>query len=158
MSAWGREFEPQGAPSRRPTLTRRRDHVLLVAGSIAMIAGALLPWLRGPTKMRGYVDWTGLNDAGDGGILILGAVLLLAWVRWRRHIDQIDDRSRWVPLVIAVAATLIWTIAVRTALDLSYWEIEVGARPQVGLWIAGAGCAIAVMGGLAASRMRPPAD
>jgi hypothetical protein len=158
LSTWGGEFEPRPVARRRPIVTRRLDHAVLIAGSTAMIAGALLPWLRGPTRMRGYVDWTGLNDAGDGGILILGAVLLLAWVRWRPHIDQIDDRSRWVPLVVAVAATLIWTIAVRTALDLSYWEIEVGARPQFGLWIAGAGCAIAVLGGLVASRMRPPDD
>lgn len=158
MSAWGREFEQRPVARRRPVVTRRLDHALLIAGSAAMIGGALLPWLRGPTKMRGYVDWTGLNDAGDGGILILAALLLLAWVRWRPHVDQIDERSRWVPVVIAVAATLIWTIAVRTALDLSYWEIAAGARPQVGLWIAGAGCATAVAGGVLASRLRPPED
>ena len=70
MSARGREFEPQPAPSRRPTLTRRPDHALLVAGSVVMIAGALLPWLRGPTRIRGYVDWTRMSDAGDGGILV----------------------------------------------------------------------------------------
>lgn len=134
----------------------RLDHALLLASAALLVVGSVLPWVRGSTRVNGYIDWTGLDDTGDGGILIAVALVLAAAVRWRGALEEIDRRSRWIPLGAAITATLIWVIAMRTALYLSWFELEVGARPQIGLLLAGLGCLTGLVGGFVASRT--PAD
>ena len=115
-----------------------------------MAVGSFMPWLVGPTKTIGHVDWTGLDDTGEGAMLVFTALALVGWVRWREELLSIEARARWLPLVVAVASLLLWVIAFRKAIALSYFEIEAGARPQLGLLVAGFGTLVAVGGGLLA--------
>lgn len=126
----------------------RADHALLALGSGLMVVGSFLPWIRGSTRVNGYLDWTGLDDTGEG-VMLIGAVVLLAiWVRWRSSWEELGSRARLTPLVIAIACALLWLIAFRKVLYLSWFELAVGARPQPGLLIAGLGIAVVGLGSL----------
>lgn len=140
--------------NRRPRL----DHGLLVGAAVLWIVSAPMPWIVGSTRFQGNIRWTGFDDTGDGAILAFFALGLLSWVRWRGILEEVDLRSRWIPIWLAVAGTCIWIISFRKALDLAWWELEVGARPQLGLLVAGFGAVVAVAGGWLASRTRAEPD
>ncbi len=124
----------------------RADHALLAVGGALMAVGSVLPWIRGSTRLNGYLDWTGLDDTGEGAMLIGAVVLLAIWVRWRRNWEELGSRARLAPFVILVACALLWLIAFRKTLYLSWFELAVGARPQPGLLIAGLGVVVALAG------------
>jgi hypothetical protein len=150
---------PAGARSatgRRPQL--RRDHLLLLAGAGLMTIGAFMPWLRGATRSSGTIDWSGLSDTGEGGMLIACAAVLLAFVRWRGILEEIEPRIRWLPLATGVAAGCLLLISFQKALHLSWWEIAPGARPQAGFLVCGIGIALTVGGGWLAARRRANAE
>jgi hypothetical protein len=136
----------------------RLDHALLVAAAAVMTVGSAMSWIRGSTRMNGYVDWSGLHDTGDGAILITIGLLLVAWVRWRGILEETEPRSRWVPFVLGITAGLIWVIALRKALYLAWFDLAVGARPQLGLFVAGIGTLLATAGGWLASQTRAAGD
>jgi hypothetical protein len=148
--------DPVSTTGRRPHL--RRDHLLLLAGSALMTLGAFMPWLRGSTRRSGYIDWSGLSDTGEGGMLIACAVVVLAFVRWRGMLEEIEPRIRWLPLAVGIAAGCLLLISFQKALNLSWWEIEPGARPQAGFLVSGLGIALTVGGGWLAARRRANAD
>jgi len=91
----------------------RRDDGLLVVGSAVIVVGSLLPWISGATRFIGTVHWTGLDDTSEGAMLIGLAIAILACVRWREQLAEIEPRIRWLPLGIAVLSALLWTIALR---------------------------------------------
>ncbi len=123
----------------------RVDHGLLAGGCALIVAGSFLPWIRGATRLNGNLSWTGFDDTGEGAMLLGGVVFLAVWMRWRRNWEELGSRARFAPLVIAIASALLWVIALRKALYLSWFELAVGARPQVGLLVAGLGV-IVVLG------------
>src|SRR5829696_6343530 len=104
----------------------RLDHVLILVGCLVMTAGAVMPWIRGSTRLIGAV-------------------------RWRGTLAEISPRTRFIPLIVAIACALLWTIAFRKIVYLSWFEIAVGARPQPGLFIAVAGILIALAGAILAA-------
>ena len=134
---------PRGA---RRILGVRADHALLTAGSAIMVVGSFLPWIEGATRLNGYVDWTGMDDTGEGAMFVGAVVLLAVWLRWRRSWEELGSRARFMPLAIVVACALLWVIAFRKALYLSWFELAVGARPQAGLLLAGVGIVVALSG------------
>lgn len=119
---------------------------LLCAGSVALVVGVFLPWIRGLTKFHGFIDWNGASEEGDGLIVVCLAILILAFVRWRTGLEEMEPRSRWIPLVLAFVAGLIWLIAFRKAAALMY-EGPDGARLQIGLLVIAVGVVLAVAGG-----------
>ncbi|MDQ2966283.1 MAG: hypothetical protein M3R57_10590 [Chloroflexota bacterium] len=92
-------------PARRRSLPRL-DHTLLVAGAAIMVVGSFMTWVRGQTRMSGSVDWTGIDDTGEGGMLPVCPIMILAFVRWRGSLEDIEPRTRWLPFLVAIAATL----------------------------------------------------
>lgn len=141
-----------GEPGPRPSGQTRRAALgsppaLLCAGAVAMVVGVFLPWIRGLTQFHGIVDWNGASEEGDGLIVVFLAILTLAFVRWRTTLEEIDARSRWIPLGLGVVAGLIWVIAFRKAASLVYSEGPDGARLQIGLLVVAAGIVLAVVGG-----------
>jgi hypothetical protein len=125
----------------------RLDHVVLVAGFLVTAVGAYLPWIKGVTKTNGFVDWNGMSDTGDGLIILGFGLLAMAFVRWRGHFESIEPRTRWLPFVVAIAAAFIWIIAFRKAAYLTYDEVDVGARPAIGLLVTAAGIVLMLAGG-----------
>jgi hypothetical protein len=111
----------------------------------------VMPWVTGSTRLIGSIDWTGLDDTGEGAMFLAASLVLLAAVRWRGNLAEISPRARIIPLVVVVACALLWVIAYRKILILSWFEIAVGARPQPGLYISGAGILIAFLGALLAA-------
>lgn len=131
---------------------RRLDHVLILVGGAIASLGSLLPWLDGSTRLNGTLHWTGIDDTGEGLMLIAASLALAGWVRWRGALErELTPQVRFLPIVVAVGGALLWVIATRKMLYLSWWEIEVGARPQPGLWIAGLGLAVLIAGGILAA-------
>lgn len=116
-----------------------------------MLLGSLMPWLVGSTRLNGYLDWTGMDDTGEGAMLIVAALALGAWIRLRGALEEISGRARFIPMALATGCGLLWVIAFRKALYLSWFELEVGARPQPGLLIAGFGILVTLAGGLLAA-------
>jgi hypothetical protein len=137
-------------PARRRSLPRL-DHSLLVAGAAIMIVGSFMPWIRGQTRMSGYVEWTGIDDTGEGGMLLVCALMIFAFVRWRTALEDIEPRTRWLPVLVAIAATCLWVIPLRKILALVY-EAPGGAHPQLGLFVAGIGVLFTFVGALLATR------
>jgi hypothetical protein len=129
----------------------RLDHVLILVGCLVMTAGAVMPWIRGSTRMIGSVDWTGLDDSGEGAMFFAASLALIGAIRWRGTLAEISPRTRFIPLIVAIACALLWTIAFRKIVYLSWFEIAVGARPQPGLFIAVAGILIALAGAILAA-------
>jgi hypothetical protein len=136
----------------------RRDHLLLLGGAALMALGSLMPWLRGATRRSGTIDWTGLSDTGEGAMLLAAGVLILVFVRWRGLLEEIEPRTRWLGFGTGVVALLLLVIAFQKALMLSWWEIEPGARPQVGFLVAFVGAAMTLVGGWAAAKRRANED
>jgi hypothetical protein len=137
-------------PARRGSLPRL-DHSLLVAGAAIMVVGSFMTWVRGQTRMSGYVDWTGMNDTGEGGMLLVCALMVLAFVRWRGTVEDIEPRTRWLPVLVAIAATCLWVIPLRKILGFVY-DAPGGARPQLGLFVTGIGVLFTLAGAVLASR------
>jgi hypothetical protein len=126
----------------------------LLSGAAFMTLGAFMPWLRGSTRGSGYIDWSGLSDTGEGGMLIACGVIVLAFVRWRGVLEEIEPRIRWLPLATGIAAGCLLLISFQKALNLAWWEIEPGARPQAGFLVSGIGIALTMGGGWLAARRR----
>lgn len=116
-----------------------------------MSVGSVLPWFRGSTRSLGYLDWTGLHDTGEGAMLIGAAIGLAVFVRLRGTLEEIGPRARFIPMVIALAGGLLWVVAFRKLLQLSWFELDVGGRPQVGVLMAGLGILVAFAGSLLAA-------
>jgi len=150
MSSLFRPTPDDPKPPRRRTVPRL-DHALLVAGAIVMIVGSFMPWIHGQTRRAGFVDWTGIDDTGEGGMLLVCALIILGFVRWRGSLEDIEPRTRWLPLLVAIAATFLWVIPLRKILGLVY-DVPGGARPQLGLFLAGIGVLFTLGGALLASR------
>jgi hypothetical protein len=136
----------------------RRDHLLLVAGAALLAVGAVMPWLRGATRRSGTIDWTGISDTGEGAMLIAAAILIVVFVRWRGVLEEIEPRTRWIPVGTGIVALLLLVIAFQKALMLSWWEIAPGARPQIGFLVCFVGVAMILVGGWAAARRRANED
>lgn len=134
--------------SARRFLGTRSGHVLVLVGSLVMTVGSLMPWLVGSTRFVGNLNWTGLDDSGEGAMLISAAIALVLFVRLRRSLDELGPRSRFIPVGVTVVCGLLWVVAVRKVLQLSWFELEVGARPQPGLFVAGFGILLALAGSL----------
>jgi hypothetical protein len=140
------------APRLRRIAGARLDHALVLLGGALLTMGSLLPWIEGSTRLNGYVSWTGMDDTAEGGMLIAAALVLAAWVRWREMLErEVTPGTRFVPLAVAGGCALLWVIAFRKMLYLSWFDLEVGARPQVGLLVAGLGVVAAAVGGLLAA-------
>jgi hypothetical protein len=131
---------------------------ILLAGSALLVVGSLLPWIRGSTRYTGNIDWNGLSDTGDGLMLMSIAVIIAAAVRYRRTLAEIEPGSRWIPLVVAIAAACLWQTARWKADLLTYPGFEAGARPQIGLLVVAIGVLFCIVGGWLFSRERavPP--
>ena len=145
-------FEPPRADagSQRRSLPRL-DHAILVIGAAIMIVAARLPWMIGQTRASGYVDWTGIDDTGEGGMLLVIGLLVLAFVRWRGTFEEIESRSRWIPLALGFAAACLWVISFRHLATMSF-DTPGGARLQMGVFLAGIGVLFTVVGALLAAR------
>jgi hypothetical protein len=130
----------------------RTDHVLLLLGGLVVTVGSLMSWIRGSTRLSGNIDWSGLDDTGEGAMLIAAVLAVVAWIRWRGALErELTPQVRFLPLVVSVGGALLWVIAVRKMFYLSWWDLEVGARPQPGLWIVGLGLAVMIAGGVIAA-------
>jgi hypothetical protein len=117
-----------------------------------MTVGSLMPWITGSTRVNGYLDWTGLDDTGEGTMLIAGALGLVAWIRLREVLErELTPATRFIPLAVATACLLVWVIAFQKMLYLSWFDLPVGARPQAGLLVAAVGVASALVGALLAA-------
>jgi hypothetical protein len=145
-------FEPPRADgeSTRRSLPRL-DHAVLVIGAAIMIVAARLPWMIGQTRASGYVDWTGIDDTGEGGMLLVIGLLVLAFIRWRGTFEEIEPRSRWIPLGLGFAAGCLWVISFRHLATMSF-DTPGGARLQIGVFLAGIGVLFTVVGAVLASR------
>jgi hypothetical protein len=150
MAELFRRTSEEPPPSRR-RWSPRLDHALLVAGAVLMIVGSFMPWIYGQTRRIGFVDWTGIDDTGEGGMLLVCALIVLGFVRWRSALEDIEPRTRWLPLLVATAATFLWVIPLRKILGLVY-DVPGGARPQLGLFLAGIGVLFTLGGAVLASR------
>lgn len=142
---------PDDPPASRRRWTRRLDHALIVFGAVLMIVGSFLPWIHGQTRRIGFVDWTGMDDTGEGGMLLVCALIALGFVRWRGSIEDIEPRTRWLPLLVAIAATFLWVIPLRKILGLVY-DVPGGARTEFGLFLSGIGVLFTFAGAVLASR------
>jgi hypothetical protein len=136
----------------------RWDHALLIAGAIVITIGSSMPWIVGSTRRRGNIDWTGFNDTGEGAMLMGCAFVALLFVRWRGVLEGGDPRWRWMGMGAALAALGLWVIAFRKVLSLAWWEIEPGARPQLGIYVAFAGVILTLAGAAIAVRRRANED
>jgi hypothetical protein len=116
-----------------------------------MIVGSFMPWIHGQTRRIGFVDWTGIDDTGEGGMLLACALIVFGFVRWRGSLEEIEPRTRWLPVLIATAATFLWVIPLQKILMLTY-DAPGGARPQFGLFLAGIGVLFTFGGAALASR------
>jgi hypothetical protein len=127
---------------------RRTDNLVLLSGGAIVAVGSVMPWIQGSTRLNGTVDWSGLDDTGEGLMLIAIALAVAAWVRWREPLErELTPRVRFFPLVVAVAGALLWLIAAQKMLYLSWWDLEVGARPQLGLLVTALGLGVMIAGG-----------
>lgn len=134
-------------PDFRRLAGARIDHVLLLAGGAVTALSAWLPWIRGSTRLNGYIDWTGFSDTGEGAMFLAAGLAIAAWVRWRGVLEiEMTPRLRFLPLAVGVACALLWVISFRKALYLSWFELEVGARPQVGLLVSAVGIVLVLAG------------
>lgn len=121
-----------------------------------MIVAARLPWMIGQTRASGYVDWTGIDDTGEGGMLLVIGLLVLGFVRLRGTLEEIEPRSRWIPVGLGFAAACLWVISFRHLVTMSF-DTPGGAQLQVGVYIAGIGVLVTLAGAvLAASRWADP--
>jgi hypothetical protein len=150
MSSLFRPAPEDPKPPRRRSLPRL-DHALIVFGAVLMIVGSFMTWIHGQTRRIGFVDWTGMDDTGEGGMLLVCALIVLGFVRWRGMLEDIEPRTRWLPLLVAIAATFLWVIPLRKILGLVY-EVPGGARAQFGLFLAGIGVLFILGGAVLASR------
>jgi len=150
MSSLFRPTPDDPKPARRRSLPRL-DHTLLVAGAAIMIIGSFMPWIRGQTRRMGFVDWTGIDDTGEGGMLLACALIVIGFVRWRRSLEEIEPRTRLLPLLVAIAATCLWIIPTQKIFSLVY-DAPGGARPQLGLFVAGIGVLFTFVGAALAAR------
>jgi uncharacterized membrane protein YidH (DUF202 family) len=145
-------FEPPRAdPGPSGRSLPRLDHAVLVIGAAIMIVAARLPWMIGQTRASGYVDWTGIDDTGEGGMLLVIGLLVLAFVRWRGTFEEIEPRSRWIPLGLGFAAVCLWVISFRHLVTMSF-DTPGGARLQIGVFLAGIGVLFTVVGAVLAAR------
>jgi hypothetical protein len=80
-------------------------------------------------------------------MLIGLAVVVLAVVRWRGRLEEIEPRVRWLPLAIAVAALFLWVIALRKAIYVWYPDSVAGAHPEIGLLVTAVGIVAWLVGG-----------
>lgn len=136
------------------TATQRLDHLLLVAGAIVMTIGSSMSWITGSTRQRGNIDWTGFNDTGEGAMLMFCGLVAVLFVRYRGILEGTDSPARWIGLGAGLAALALWAVAFQKILSLSWWEIEVGARPQLGIYVALLGVVLTIVGGALAGRRR----
>ncbi len=150
MASFFRPIPDSPKPPRRRSVPRL-DHALLVAGAAIMIVAARLPWMRGQTRASGYVDWTGIDDTGEGGMLLVLGLLVLAFVRWRGSFEEIEPRSRWLPIGLGFAAGCLWVISFRRLVTMSF-DTPGGARLEIGVFLAGIGVLVMLAGALLAAR------
>jgi hypothetical protein len=145
-------FESPGADSGPPARSLPRlDHAVLLIGAAIMIVAARLPWMIGQTRASGYVDWTGIDDTGEGGMLLVIGLLVLAFVRLRGTLEEIEPRSRWIPVGLGFAAACLWVISFRHLVTMSF-DTPGGARLQIGVFLAGIGVLFTVVGAVLAAR------
>jgi hypothetical protein len=145
-------FEPPRADAGRTRRSLPRlDHAVLVIGAAIMIVAARLPWMIGQTRASGYVDWTGIDDTGEGGMLLVIGLLVLGFVRWRGTFEEIEPRSRWIPFALGFAAACLWVISFRHLVTMSF-DTPGGARLQIGVFLAGIGVLFTVVGAVLAAR------
>ena len=116
-----------------------------------MIVAARLPWMIGQTRASGYVDWTGIDDTGEGGMLLVIGLLVLGFVRLRGTFEEIEPRSRWIPFLLGLAGACLWVISFRHLVTMSF-DTPGGAQLQVGVYMAGVGVLFTLVGALLAAR------
>lgn len=116
-----------------------------------MIVAARLQWMRGQTRMSGYVDWTGIDDTGEGGMLLVYGLIVIGFVRWRGSLEDNERKSRWLQLAIALAAACLWVISYRKLVTMSF-DTPGGARPEIGVYAAGIGVLVTLAGAMLAAR------
>ncbi len=124
----------------------RLSSALLVAAIAVTILAASLPWIHGQTKYNGFIHWTGLDDWGDGLLLIFLSLGHLLYVRLRSAILEVEARARWLPLAVALMSAGVWWIAFDRANSLVYVGPPDGARVQLGLYVEVVAVLLALLG------------
>lgn len=69
---------PEPEPPRLPAAFRDPLRVAILAGLLVMLVGDLLPWMRLWMPYRGFFETSGFERAGDAGIVLELALVILA--------------------------------------------------------------------------------
>jgi hypothetical protein len=104
-----------------------------------MIAASRLVWVDGELPYRGHVEVSGYDNAGDGAITLLVALITLAWGIRRAAFDSRQPVVVILPLAIGAASLLISGLAIQNALILiASWE-RLGGSGSIsfGIWLTG---------------------
>lgn len=128
--------------------------LLVFAGAVALIVGALLPWVKAEA---GIFSVTKNGIDGDGALtLALGVAIGLAFL-----LARAPKATAWLVIAFAAAAT---AVAGYDAIDVSKQAhdlteqssfVHVSASVGVGLWLSLAGAVVALVGGLVALTRGP---
>lgn len=143
---------------RGPGLLRDPLRLALVAGTLVLIAGALLPWAEGMIGLLPVAYGGGLDPTADGLFAAIVGAVLLFFVRDRGFIEAVEGPRRWAPMVIGLACLGLWLVGAQSAGNaIRRWEGDDGTGSLApGYWIAGVGAvAVAIAGTIAALRRRP---
>jgi hypothetical protein len=141
-------WAPPGATRPRPSWSTE-IRLLVFAGAVALIVGALLPWVKAEA---GIFSATKNGIDGDGALtLALGIAIALVFLLVRT-----PKTAAWLVVAFAAAAT---AIAGYDAIDVSKKAhdlaeqspfVHVSASVGVGLWLSLGGAVVALIGGVLA--------
>ena len=121
----------------------------VVAASVVLIAGARLPWIDAVLPYVRQFEVSGFDNAGDGAITLLGALVTLGWA-----LNGSTFRSRIpalvvLPLAIGLAGLVITMVAVQNAqILIASFERRGGSGTiSLGLWLTGLGAFVLAIAG-----------
>lgn len=79
---------------------------LMWGGAIAIAVGAFLPWMKAAAPLVGSLTVSGVDDGGDGVVMVLVAVLV-AVLAWRLTTGNASWKAAFAAVILAGAAGLL---------------------------------------------------
>lgn len=133
--------------------------IVLLAASVVLFFGGIMPWAEGRTPAGLPVAYTPQQALAEGYILLVVALLLAVIARARLLVESTSRTVQLLPLGLATVAIAMWLGADRTAnLYIADWTNGGGSGAQTFWRLLTAGAIAAIVAGTFWLELTRPAE